>query len=152
MDNLIYILPVFGLIALGYMFYLSAWVKKQDAGDARMKQIAKYIQEGAMAFLKAEYRLLMIFVIVAGALLGGLSFFVESTHWFIVVAFVLGALFSAVAGNIGMRIATEANVRTAEAAKTSLPKALQVSFKAGTVMGLGVAGLAGFGLSVIFAG
>ncbi len=152
MDNLIYILPVFGLIALGYMFYLSAWVKKQDAGDARMKQIAKYIQEGAMAFLKAEYRLLMIFVIVAGALLGGLSFFVESTHWFIVVAFVLGALFSAVAGNIGMRIATEANVRTAEAAKTSLPKALQVSFKAGTVMGLGVAGLAVFGLSVIFAG
>jgi K(+)-stimulated pyrophosphate-energized sodium pump len=152
MDNLIYILPAFGLIALGYMFYLSKWVKKQNAGDARMKQIAKYIQEGAMAFLKAEYRLLMIFVIVAGALLGGLSFFVESTHWFIVVAFVLGALFSAVAGNIGMRIATEANSRTAEAAKTSLPKALKVSFTAGTVMGLGVAGLAVFGLSVIFAG
>ena len=152
MNNLIYILPVFGLIALGYMFYLSKWVKQQDAGDDRMKQIAKYIQEGAMASLKAEYRLLMIFVIVAGALLGGLSMFVESTHWFIVVAFILGALFSAVAGNIGMRIATEANVRTAQAAKTSLPKALQVSFKAGTVMGLGVAGLAVFGLSVIFAG
>ena len=152
MDNLIYILPVFGLIALGYMFYLSKWVKQQDAGDARMKQIAKYIQEGAMAFLKAEYRLLMIFVIIAGALLGVVSYFVESTHWFIVVAFVLGALFSAIAGNIGMRIATEANVRTAEAAKTSLPKALNVSFKAGAVMGLGVAGLAVFGLSVIFAG
>ncbi len=152
MDNLIYILPVFGLIALGYMFYLSKWVKQQDTGDARMKQIAKYIQEGAMAFLKAEYRLLMIFVIVAGALLGVVSYFVESTHWFIVVAFVLGALFSAIAGNIGMRIATEANVRTAEAAKTSLPKALNVSFKAGAVMGLGVAGLAVFGLSVIFAG
>jgi K(+)-stimulated pyrophosphate-energized sodium pump len=152
MDNLIYILPAFGLIALGYMLFLSKWVKQQNAGDARMKQIAKYIQEGAMAFLKAEYRLLMIFVIVAGALLGGLSIFVESTHWFIVVAFVLGALFSAVAGNIGMRIATEANSRTAEAAKTSLPKALKVSFTAGTVMGLGVAGLAVFGLSVIFAG
>jgi K(+)-stimulated pyrophosphate-energized sodium pump len=152
MDNLIYILPIFGLIALGYMFYLAKWVKAQDAGNEKMRKIAGYIQTGAMAFLKAEYRILAIFVVIAGILLGYVSFIVPSTHWFIVVAFVIGAAFSAIAGNIGMRIATAANVRTTEAARTSLSKALKVSFTGGTVMGLGVAGLAVFGLSVIFAG
>ena len=91
-----------------------------------------------------------IFVVVAGALLGIVSSIVETTHWFIVVAFVIGAVFSAVAGNIGMRIATDSNVRTTEAARTSLPQALKVSFRGGTVMGLGVAGLAVFGLGVLF--
>jgi K(+)-stimulated pyrophosphate-energized sodium pump len=152
MDNLIYILPIFGLIALGYMFYLAKWVKSQDAGNERMTKIAGYIQTGAMAFLKAEYRILAIFVVIAGILLGYISYLVPTTHWFIVVAFVVGAAFSAIAGNIGMRIATAANVRTTEAARTSLAKALKVSFTGGTVMGLGVAGLAVFGLSVIFAG
>ncbi len=152
MDSLIYILPIFGLIALGYMMILSKWVKAQDPGTDRMQQIGRYIQEGAMAFLKAEYRMLVVFVVIAGALLGWISYMVPSTHWFIVIAFVIGALFSAIAGNIGMRIATEANIRTAEAARTSLPKALQVAFKGGAVMGLGVAGLAVFGLSVIFMG
>jgi K(+)-stimulated pyrophosphate-energized sodium pump len=152
MDNLIYILPIFGLIALGYMFYLAKWVKAQDAGNEKMQKIAGYIQTGAMAFLKAEYRILAIFVVIAGILLGYVSIIVPSTHWFIVVAFVIGAAFSAIAGNIGMRIATAANVRTTEAARTSLSKALKVSFTGGTVMGLGVAGLAVFGLSVIFAG
>lgn len=152
MDNLIYILPIFGLIALGYMFYLAKWVKDQDAGNEKMQKIAGYIQTGAMAFLKAEYRILAIFVVIAGILLGYVSYIVPSTHWFIVVAFVIGAAFSAIAGNIGMRIATAANVRTTEAARTSLSKALKVSFTGGTVMGLGVAGLAVFGLSVIFAG
>jgi K(+)-stimulated pyrophosphate-energized sodium pump len=151
MDKLIYILPVFGLVGLAYMLFLSKWVNSQDAGDEKMKKLAGYVQEGAMAFLQAEYRVLAIFVVIAGIALGIVSGMVEHTHWFIVVAFVIGAVFSAVAGNIGMRIATAANVRTTQAARTSLPKALQVAFKGGTVMGLGVAGLAVFGLSLLFA-
>ena len=151
MEILVYLLPIFGLIALVYMAVLSSWVSKQDEGEEKMATIAKYIQEGALAFLKAEYRILFFFVIGAGIALGVLSAFVETTHWFIVVAFVIGAIFSALAGNIGMRIATKANVRTTQAARTSLAKALDVSFKGGTVMGLGVAGLAVFGLSALFA-
>ena len=151
MENLVFILPAFGLIGLVWMLVLKAWVKKQDAGEDKMKQLANYVKEGAMAFLKAEYKMLVVFVIIAGILLGVISTLVETTHWFIVIAFVIGALFSAVAGNIGMRIATDANVRTTQAARTSLPKALKVSFTAGTVMGLGVAGLAVFGLSALFA-
>ncbi len=150
MENLIYFIPIFGLIGLVYMAFLSSWVKKQDAGDDKMKNLANYIHEGALAFLNAEYRVLAIFVVIAGVLLGIISYVVPTTPWFIVVAFVFGALFSAVAGNIGMRIATQANVRTTQAARTSLPKALRVSFAGGTVMGLGVAGLAVFGLSVLF--
>lgn len=150
MENLVYILPGFGIIALIYMAYLSSYVNKQDAGEENMKGIAKHISEGAMAFLKAEYRTLAIFVVIAGALLGFVSTQVATTHWLIVVAFVIGAAFSAVAGFIGMRIATAANVRTTQAARTSLPKALNISFGGGTVMGLGVAGLAVFGLSLLF--
>ena len=149
-ENLIYLLPVFGLIGLVVMFVKSKWVNNQDAGNEKMQSIAKHIQEGAMAFLKAEYRVLAIFIVVAGILLGILSTIVESTHWFIVIAFVLGAIFSAIAGNIGMRIATAANVRTTQAARTSLSHALKVSFTGGTVMGLGVAGLAVLGLSLLF--
>lgn len=133
------------------MAYLYSWVSKQDSGDAKMKTISDAIAEGAMSFLKAEYRVLGIFVIVAGILLGLLSTQVATTHWLIVVAFVLGAVFSITAGFIGMKIATKANVRTTQAAKTSLSKALEVSFKGGTVMGLGVAGLAVLGLSLLFA-
>ena len=149
--NLIYILPAFGIVGLIYMLFLSSWVKKQPAGNDKMKKLSGYIADGALAFLKAEYRMLAVFVIVSGAILGVLS----ATNsipagLFIVVAFVIGAVFSAIAGNIGMRIATQANVRTAEAAKTSLPKAMKVAFRGGTVMGLGVAGLAVFGLSAIF--
>ena len=151
MENLIYILPVFGLIGLVYMLVLKAWVKKQDAGNERMQKLAGYIKEGALAFLKAEYRMLAVFVVIAGILLGIVSLVVDTTHWFIVIAFVIGALFSAIAGNIGMRIATDANVRTTQAARTSLITTLKVSFTSGTVMGLGVAGLAVFGLSTIFA-
>jgi len=151
MEMLVYLLPIFGIIALVYMAVLSSWVTKQETGDEKMVSIANKIAEGAMAFLNAEYRVLAIFVVFAGAALGLLSALVPTTHWFIVVAFVIGAVFSAVAGNIGMRIATKANVRTTAAARTSLSKALQVSFKGGTVMGLGVAGLAVFGLSALFA-
>ncbi len=151
MENLIYILPAFGIVGLIYMLVLRAWVQKQDTGEDKMVKIATYVKEGALAFLNAEYRILAIFIVIAGILLGVISALVPTTHWFIVVAFVIGAIFSAVAGNIGMRIATAANVRTTQAARTSLPKALKVSFSGGTVMGLGVAGLAVFGLSVLFA-
>lgn len=154
MENLIYIIPVFGVIALIYMAVLSKWVGKQSAGSEKMQSIANAIADGAMAFLKAEYRVLAIFVVIAGILLGIISTVpsikAEHSHWFIVVAFVIGAFFSALAGFIGMRVATKANVRTAEAAKTSLAKALKVSFTGGTVMGLGVAGLAVLGLSMLF--
>ncbi|MBM77578.1 MAG: sodium-translocating pyrophosphatase [Crocinitomicaceae bacterium] len=150
-DKLIYILPVFGLLGLVYMLYLSSWVKKQSAGSDKMKKLSGYIATGALAFLKAEYRMLAVFVVIAGAALGFLSAMgYIYAGMYIVVAFVIGAVFSALAGNIGMRIATKANVRTAEAAKTSLPQAMKVAFRGGTVMGLGVAGLAVFGLSAIF--
>ena len=144
------LVPVFGIVGLIYMFVLRNWVVKQDSGSEKMTKLAAYIKEGALAFLNAEYRILAIFVVVAGALLGIVSSIVETTHWFIVVAFVIGAVFSAVAGNIGMRIATDSNVRTTQAARTSLPQALKVSFRGGTVMGLGVAGLAVFGLGILF--
>ena len=149
-QNLIYLVPTIAVLGLVVMAFKTAWIRKQSTGNDRMSEIAKYIHEGALAFLNAEYRLLAIFVVIAGGLLGLVSTLVETTHWFIVVAFVIGAVFSAVAGNIGMRIATEANVRTTEAARTSLSKGLKVSFTGGTIMGLGVAGLAVFGLSVIF--
>jgi K(+)-stimulated pyrophosphate-energized sodium pump len=149
-NNLLYFVPAIAVLGLIYMAIQGAWVRKQPKGNERMTEIATYIHEGALAFLNAEYRMLAVFVVIAGAALGVISYLVPETHWFIVVAFVIGAVFSAVAGNIGMRIATQANVRTAEAAKTSLSKALKVSFTGGTVMGLGVAGLAVFGLSVIF--
>ncbi len=151
MQNLVYLIPVFGIIGLLYMAYLYTWVSRQDAGDTKMKSIANHIAEGAMAFLKAEYRVLAIFVVIAGGLLGVLSSLVDTTHWLIVVAFVLGAIFSITAGFIGMKIATRANVRTTQAARSSLRRALEVSFKGGTVMGLGVAGLAVLGLSGLFA-
>jgi len=151
MESLVYLLPIFGLIALVYMGILSRYVNKQSAGEENMKTIANHIAEGAMAFLKAEYRTLAVFVVIAGILLAVLSTQVETTHWFIVIAFVIGAGFSAIAGFIGMRIATKANVRTTQAARTSLPKALNISFRGGSVMGLGVAGLAVLGLSFLFA-
>jgi K(+)-stimulated pyrophosphate-energized sodium pump len=150
MDNLIYVVPALGLLGLIVMAIKSAWVSKQDAGNDRMKEIAGYVAEGAMAFLKAEYRILAIYVVVAGIGLGILSQQVVTSHWLIVVAFVIGAFFSALAGFFGMRIATKANVRTTQAARTSLSQALKVSFTGGTVMGLGVAGLAVLGLSMLF--
>ena len=148
--NIIYVPLLLSVVGLVYMLIRASWVRKQDAGNERMVEISKAIKEGALAFLNAEYRLLFVFVIIASIALYGVSVLVDSTSWMIVPAFILGAVFSAFAGNIGMRIATEANARTAEAAKTSLPKALQVSFGGGTVMGLGVAGLAVLGLTLLF--
>lgn len=149
-SNVVLIPIVLSILGLLFMLIKRAEVKKQAAGSERMQYISKSIKEGALAFLNAEYRLLLIFVIIAAVALFIVSTMVETTSWMIVPAFIIGAIFSALAGNIGMRIATDANARTAEAAKTSLPKALKVSFGGGTVMGLGVAGLAVLGLSLLF--
>jgi K(+)-stimulated pyrophosphate-energized sodium pump len=150
MDKLIYVIPAMGIVGLLYTFIKYAWVSKQDAGNDRMKEISTYIAEGAMAFLKAEYKILTYFVIIGALLLGLMGYTNANSHWSIAVAFVLGAFFSALAGFIGMKIATKANVRTAQAARTSLSKALSVSFTGGSVMGMGVAGLAVLGLGGLF--
>ena len=148
---MIYVPIVMALIGLAFMAIKRSWVLKQDAGDGKMKEISDYIYEGALAFLKAEYRLLAIFVVIASVVLAGLTFLPgATTHILIVVAFIFGAFFSALAGNMGMKIATKTNVRTTQAARTSLPQALKVSFGGGTVMGLGVAGLAVLGLTGFF--
>jgi K(+)-stimulated pyrophosphate-energized sodium pump len=150
MDNLIYLVPVMGAIGLLYTFIKYNWVSKQDAGTPRMKEISDYIAVGAMAFLKAEWKILGYFVVIVALLLGVMAFNNEHSDWTIALAFIIGAVFSATAGYIGMRIATKANVRTAHAARTSLSKALSVSFTGGSVMGLGVAGLAVLGLGGLF--
>jgi K(+)-stimulated pyrophosphate-energized sodium pump len=151
MESMMIYMPIAAAaIGLIYMLIKRSWVMKQDAGDGKMKEIADHIYEGALAFLNAEYRLLTFFVIGVSIALYVVSMFVASTHWLIVIAFILGAIFSAFAGNVGMKIATKTNVRTTQAAKTSLPNALKVSFGGGTVMGLGVAGLAVLGLTLFF--
>ena len=151
MDSLIIYMPILmAFLGLGYMLTKKSWVMKQDAGDGKMKEISDHIYEGALAFLNAEYKLLTYFVIIVSAVLAGISFIVPTTHILIVVAFIFGALFSAWAGNMGMKIATKTNVRTTQAAITSLPNALKISFGGGTVMGLGVAGLAVLGLTTFF--
>lgn len=148
---MIYLPIVMAVLGLLFMGIKRSWVLKQDAGDGKMKEISDYIYEGALAFLKAEYKLLTIFVIIASLALAGITFIPGvKTHLLIVIAFIFGALFSAYAGNIGMKIATKTNVRTTQAARTSLPQALKVSFGGGTVMGLGVAGLAVLGLTSFF--
>ena len=147
---MIYVPIVMAIIGLLFMAMKRSWVLKQDAGDGKMKEISDYIYEGALAFLKAEYKLLTIFVLISSMVLAGISFVVPTTHILIVVAFIFGAFFSALAGNMGMKIATKTNVRTTQAARTSLPQALKVSFGGGTVMGLGVAGLAVLGLTAFF--
>ena len=146
---MIYMPIALALLGLIYMLVKKSWVMKQDAGDGKMKEISDHIYEGALAFLNAEYRLLAFFVVGASLVLAGIAFYMDSTY-LIVVAFVIGAIFSAFAGNMGMKIATKTNVRTTQAAKTSLPNALKVSFGGGTVMGLGVAGLAVLGLTLFF--
>tara|TARA_A100000171_G_scaffold53108_1_gene76958 strand:+ start:5006 stop:7525 length:2520 start_codon:yes stop_codon:yes gene_type:complete len=151
MESIMIYMPIaLALIGLIYMLVKKSSVMKQDAGDGKMKEISDHIYEGALAFLKAEYKLLTIFVIIVSVLLAVVAFVVPTTHWLIIVAFIFGAIFSAYAGNIGMKIATKTNVRTTQAARTSLPKALNISFGGGTVMGLGVAGLAVLGLTAFF--
>ncbi len=147
---LMYLVPLIGVLGLVFTFVKSSWVTKQDAGNERMRYISDNIAKGAMAFLKAEYKVMAYFAIIASMFLFFLSFNNEKSHPIIVGAFLLGAFLSALAGFIGMKIATKANVRTAEAARTSLSKALNVSFTGGSVMGVGVAGLAIIGLGSLF--
>ncbi len=142
--------PVAGIIGLFYTFIQFRWVSKQDAGNGRMKEISTYIAEGAMAFLKAEWKILFYFVILVAILLGIMAYANPNSSPFIALSFIIGAVCSATAGYIGMRVATKANVRTAQAARTSLAKALSVSFRGGSVMGLGVAGLAVLGLGSLY--
>ena len=151
MESLAIYMPIIlASIGLVYMLYKKSWVMKQDAGDGKMKEISDHIYEGALAFLNAEYKLLAVFVLIVSLALAGVSVVVPTTHWLIVIAFIFGAFFSAWAGNMGMKIATKTNVRTTQAARTSLPNALKISFGGGTVMGLGVAGLAVLGLTSFF--
>ncbi|MCH8554338.1 MAG: sodium-translocating pyrophosphatase [Schleiferiaceae bacterium] len=150
MENVIYLVPLLGVVGIVVMAIKSAWVSKQDAGDAGMQELAKYIADGAMAFLKAEWKVLTYFVIIAGILLAWSGTLVETSSPVIAISFIIGAVLSAFAGWIGMNIATKANVRTTQAARTSLSKALAVSFNGGTVMGLGVAGLAVLGMGSLF--
>jgi len=151
MQNLVYALPVFGLLGLLYVAWKSAWVAKQDQGTDKMKKIAGHIAEGAMAFLKAEYRVLAIFVVCVAVLLA-VTADGETSSWLVGVSFVLGSFCSALAGFIGMRVATKANVRTTAAARHSLSKALLVAFTGGSVMGMGVVGIGVLGLSLLFIG
>jgi K(+)-stimulated pyrophosphate-energized sodium pump len=148
--SLFYAVPAMGIIGLLYTLIKYKWVSKQDAGNDRMQSISKHIAEGAMAFLKAEWKILSYFVVIVALLLAYMSTSNPNSHWLIAVAFVIGAVSSALAGYIGMSVATKANVRTANAARTSLSKALSVSFTGGSVMGLGVAGLAVLGLGSLF--
>jgi len=150
MENLLYVVPAMGLLGLIYTWIKFNWVSKQDAGTDRMKEISNYIAEGAMAFLKAEWKILGYFVVIVAILLALMAQSNPNSHWSIAIAFVIGAVLSATAGYIGMKAATKANVRTAQAARSSLSKALNVSFTGGAVMGVGVAGLAVLGLGGLY--
>jgi K(+)-stimulated pyrophosphate-energized sodium pump len=150
MDKLIFLVPAMGIIGLLYTLVKFNWVSRQDAGTDRMKQISTYIAEGAMAFLRAEWKVLGYFVVIVGILLAVMATANPHSHWAISIAFIIGAVLSATAGFIGMKAATKANVRTAQAARTSLSKALNVSFTGGAVMGVGVAGLSVLGLGGLY--
>jgi K(+)-stimulated pyrophosphate-energized sodium pump len=151
MDSMImYLVPLCGIIGLLYTAWRFSWVSNQPAGDANMQKLSGYIADGAIAFLKAEWKILAYFAIPTAILLAWLGSSTDKSSWIISIAFLIGALFSAFAGYVGMKIATKANVRTAQAARTSLAQALKVSFTGGSVMGMGVAGLAVLGLSLLF--
>jgi K(+)-stimulated pyrophosphate-energized sodium pump len=149
-STILYLIPALGILGLVVMAFKSSWVSKQATGDDNMVELAGYIAEGAMAFLKAEWKVLTYFAIFAAAILGWSGTLVETSSPVIAISFLIGAVLSATAGYIGMNIATKANVRTTQAARTDLKSALQVAFTGGTVMGLGVAGLAVLGLGSLF--
>jgi len=150
MDLIVKFLPAFGLLALAFVFIKNMWVSKQEVGDAKMARIAKNIADGAMSFLKAEYKILAIFVAAVAVLLFFKGSNEAGSNGMVALSFVVGAICSALAGFIGMKVATKANVRTTQAARTSLGKALEVAFAGGAVMGLGVVGLGVLGLSGLF--
>ncbi len=150
MEQIIFILPLFAIAGFLFMVWKSSWVNRQEQGSDKMKRIASHIRTGAMAFLKAEYKFLAIFIVAVAALLFFKSTTEESSNGYVVVSFVTGALLSGLAGFLGMRIATRSNVRTTHAAKTSLNKALAIAFSGGSVMGIGVVSLGVFGLTALF--
>ena len=150
MEFIVKFLPLFGVVALIFVFIKNTWVSKQEVGDAKMSRIAKNIADGAMAFLKAEYKVLAIFVVAVAILLFFKGSSEEGSNGMVAISFIVGAICSALAGFIGMKVATKANVRTTQAARTSLGKALEVAFAGGAVMGLGVVGLGILGLSGLF--
>jgi K(+)-stimulated pyrophosphate-energized sodium pump len=150
MDSVVFLAPALGLVGLVSMAVKSAWVNKQPGGDKTMTELAGHIANGAMAFLRAEWKLLSYFVVIAAILLAWSGTTVENSSPVIAISFIIGAVFSATAGYIGMNIATKANVRTTQAARSSLANALKVSFTGGSVMGLGVAGLAVLGIGSLF--
>lgn len=150
MENIIYILPLFGVVSLIYVAWKSAWVNKQEEGDAKMAKIAAHIQKGAMAFLRAEYKVLAVFVVAVAVLLAFKGMSEDNSSPLVALSFIVGAICSALAGYLGMKVATKANVRTTNAARTSLGKALEVAFGGGSVMGMGVVGLGVLGLSGLF--
>ena len=149
MDNILYFIPITGIIALIYVYIKNRWVSSREVGNAKMAKIAKNIADGAMAFLKAEYKILSIFVILTSVLLAikGVN---EGTSWLVSISFIMGAGCSGLAGFIGMKVATKANVRTTNAAQKSLGKALEIAFSGGSVMGMGVVGLGVLGISSLF--
>ena len=146
----VYVAVAAGLLSLMFALFRGFWVKKQDAGDGKMVEIAGHIRDGAMAFISREYQVLAIFVVVVAVLLGVSNAALETSHWLISISFIVGAACSALAGYVGMNVATIANVRTAQAARASLNGALKVAFAGGSVMGLSVAGLAIVGLGSLF--
>ena len=150
MDSLLYAVPLVGIIALIYAFISSVQVSKESPGTEKMEKIGKYIADGAMAFLKAEYKVIAIFVVVVAIALGFQGANSENSHGLVALSFLFGAVCSALAGYIGMKVATKANTRTTNAARESLNKALGIAFKGGSVMGMGVVGLGVIGLSVLF--
>ncbi len=148
--TLTYLVPVTGVIALLYAFTRAQWINKQDVGTDVMAELATAIAEGARAFLRQEYRVLIVFVVVVAALLAFANAGHESSSWMIAVSFIVGAFCSALAGFVGMTVATKANVRTTNAARTGLGEALNVAFSGGLVMGLSVVGLGVIGLGGLF--
>ncbi|MDO9595325.1 MAG: sodium/proton-translocating pyrophosphatase, partial [Lutibacter sp.] len=150
MELIVKFLPLFGIAALVFVFFKNSWVTKQDGGNEKMARIAKNIADGAMSFLKAEYKILSIFVVAVAILLYFKGTYETGSNGMVAVSFIVGALCSGLAGFIGMKVATKANVRTTQAARTSLGKALEVAFAGGAVMGLGVVGLGVLGLSSLF--
>ncbi len=149
MESLLRIVPSFGIVALAFALYKSGWIVRQEIGTDRMKEIAGYIRQGAMAFLSREYRILIIFVVMVAILLGLANANEPHSHALVAFSFVVGAFCSALAGFVGMRVATLANVRTANAARGGLAQALNIAFSGGSVMGMSVVGLGILGLSLL---
>ena len=150
MNNLLYLAISSGIIAMLFAFWKTSWINKQDQGTEKMERIGKDISDGAMAFLKAEYRVLAIFVLVVALLLGFANYNKDGSSSLVALSFIIGALTSGLAGFLGMRVATKANNRTTHAARTGLAPALNVAFTGGSVMGLSVVGLGVIGLSILF--